>query len=176
MEYESEENSDNEADQEFMNENVSETEDSLEIQRKEESDEEPTEPEDEALRCSGATHTAKSGLQWNSVPFVKTRRAQKNIINTSPGITAYSKESNTILDIFNLFSTKHMKEMICRHTNGEADRYFEARNAKNPENRKEWLVFEKDELDSFLGVLLKAGARRCRRESTREMWSTNTSI
>nr|CAH7758495.1 unnamed protein product [Callosobruchus chinensis] len=173
MEYESKENSDNEADQEFMKENVSETEDSLEIQREEESDEEPAEPQDEAVKCSGAIYTAKSGLQWNRVPFVKTRRAQKNIIK-SPGITAFSKEANTILDIFNLFLTKDMKEMICRHTNEEADRYLEAWNAKNPENKKEWLILEKDELDSFLGVLLKAGALRCRKESTREMWSTNT--
>nr|CAH7766783.1 unnamed protein product [Callosobruchus chinensis] len=149
MEYESEENSDNEADQEFMGENMSEREDSLEIQREEESDEEPTEPQNEAVKCSGAIYIAKS---------------------------AYSKEANTILDIFNLFLTKDMKEMICCHTNEEADRYFGARNAKNPENKKEWLVLEKDELDGFLGVLLKAGALRCRRESTREMWSTNTSI
>lgn len=167
-----EESNDDEA-QDLLTEVVSESEDDLEIESGEESD---VEPQADAEECSGPIYTAKSGLQWNKVPIVTTRRRQKNIVNARPGITDYSKDSNTVLDIFNLFLTTEMKDIICRYTNEEAVRYFDNWNTKNPNNRKIWSVLEIDELDSFLGVLIKAGALRCRKESTREMWSTNTSI
>lgn len=84
-------------------------------------------------------------------------------------MTNYSKNSITFLDFFNLFLTMEMKDIICCHTNEEATRYFDEWNTKNPRNKKEWLVLEKDELDSFLGVLLKADALRCRKEYSRNV-------
>lgn len=111
----SDEESDNE-NQNVMLESVSETEDNLEIVSEEESD------HDEYSIDS--MYTAKSGLQWSNKPFTRSRRRQRNICNIRPGMTQYSKDSHTILDIFNLFLTAEMKD-ICLHTNEEASRYYD---------------------------------------------------
>ena len=174
--YDRDATSNDEDDGNFIAEYTSETEDNLEIQSEEESDAEPTDIGEEDLQPCGPKYVAKSGLEWNSQPFPRTRRQEKNIVNARGGITQYSEGANTFLDIFNLFLTAEMKYKICHHTNQEASRYFDAWNEKNPTNKKEWKVLESDELDCFLGVLIKAGALRCRKESTREMWTTNTSI
>ncbi|CAH0562816.1 unnamed protein product [Brassicogethes aeneus] len=90
MEYESDDESGNEEDQDWTMENFSEMEDNLEIQSEEESEEEPTGSQEEAEeedptkphveKGSNIKYTSKSGLQWNSQPFVTTRRRQKNIL------------------------------------------------------------------------------------------------
>nr|XP_023027886.1 piggyBac transposable element-derived protein 3-like [Leptinotarsa decemlineata] len=78
--------------------------------------------------------------------------------------------------MFNLFVKTEMNDIICNYTNQEACRYYAEWNEKNPNKPKVWTSLESEELDCFLGVLVKAGALRCRRESTKEIWSTNTSI
>lgn len=160
----------------FGTENVSETEDNLEIGSEEDSDEELTEQENTNEQVSGSFYTAKSGMIWYKQPFLRTRRMKRNILNTKPGITQHSADANTILETFNLFLTPEIKDIICLHTNQEASRCYDIWNGKNPTNQKQWTPFERDELDCFLGVLIKAGALRCRKESTKEMWTTNTSI
>lgn len=175
FDYEITDESDSE-EQDVFEENVSETEDNLEVNSDEESDAEPTEVDDNISEVSGPTYTSKSGMQWNSLPFVRSKRQQKNIINVHPGLTNYSKNSNTFLDYFNLFLTEEMKNVICLHTNEEAVRRYQEWNEKHPNNKKEWTVLTNNELDSFLGALIKAGALRCGKESTREIWSTDTSI
>lgn len=102
FDYEITDESDSE-EQDVFEENVSETEDNLEVNSDEESDAEPTEVDDNISEVSGPTYTSKSGMQWNSLPFVRSKRQQKNIINVHPGLTNYSKNSNTFLDYFNLF-------------------------------------------------------------------------
>lgn len=167
---------DNEERLHLFTEYVSEEEDNLEIQTKEDSDQEPSDIEENNEQVNAPVYTSKSGLQWNSRPFLKSKRLRRNIVKTKPGITNYSQYANTILDNFNLFITDAMKEQICQHTNEEACRYFDTWNEKNPTKHIEWRPLEKSELDCFLGVLIKAGALRCRKESTREIWTTNASI
>lgn len=161
----------------FIEQNVSETEDNLEIQSEEESDEEPEQPENsdnDNKQCP--RYVAKSGLEWNSQPFRKSKKSQKNIVSAHPGITQYSANCNLITEIFNLFLTTEMKDKICLYTNEEAARYYERWNEKHPTLQKQWVLLEREELDSFIGVLIKAGTLRCRKESTREMWTTNSAI
>lgn len=167
--------SDDEAEHDNLVENVSESEDEIEFEDEVMSEEEPIPSDDDNPQCS--SYTAKSGLEWSSQPFPRTRRLQRNILNVRPGITPLTASANTILEVFNLFLTVEIKNIICLRTNEEACKYYEAWNKKNPTNKKrEWASLEGDELDSFLGILITAGALRCRKESTREMWTTKTSI
>lgn len=157
----------------LMGECVSDEEDHLEICSEEDPDEEP--PEDDG-QVTGPNYTAKSGLVWNAHPFPRTRRRQRNIVNIRPGITEYSACVNTLVDCFNLFITSNIKDIICLYTNQEASVHYNLWNLKNPTKTKQWKTLEHEELDCYLGVLIKAGALRCRKESTKEMWTTNTAI
>lgn len=148
---------------------VSESEDNLESQSEEDSDELPDESNSEEFHCS--QYVAKSGLKWNSLPFRGSRTPLRNIVNARPGPTPFTEEANDFIDIFNLFITNEMKDIICRYTNEEAKRNYAEWNKKKPNSPKNWIDLEKGELDCFFGVLIKAGGLRCRKESTREMWT-----
>lgn len=164
-----------EEDDNLLVETTSEMEDDIEIQSEQESDAELFEAET-ITELSGPQYTAKSGLEWSSHPFNKTKRLKRNILDRRPGTTQYSKSAKSILEVFNLFLTPEIKRMICIHTNEEASRYFDVWNEKNPTKIKNWKPLDLDELDCFLGVLVKGGALRCGREPTREMWTTDSSI
>lgn len=199
LEYENENDSNEE--NEDAKESVSEIEDNLEIESEEDSDQEPEpedmipdfdqdsgpqatvsdlnqEPEPQAVvpGLGIPVYTAKSGLEWKTQPFVRIKRRSRNIINARPGLTKYSEKASTHLEFFNLFFTTEMKDLICRFTNDEAARYYNEWNKTYPNKPKKWTLLEADELDCFIGILLKAGALRCRKQSTREMWTTDTSI
>lgn len=40
----------------------------------------------------------------------------------------------------------------------------------------QWKLLERDILDCFLEIVMKTGSLRCRKESTKEMWTANTTI
>nr|XP_012148640.1 PREDICTED: piggyBac transposable element-derived protein 4-like [Megachile rotundata] len=115
-------------------------------------------------------------MKWFSCPFRTSKRSHKNYVNAKPGLSRYATAADTMLEIFNLFITPDMKDVICRHTNEEAVKFYADWKAKHPDADNEWKLLQIEELDCFIAILIKAGALRCRRESTREMWTRDASI
>lgn len=150
--YDSNHASSNEGIDDFQ-ENTSETEDNIDVNSEEKEDAEPT-VVDIGL-CP--KYTAKSGLAQESQPVSSTsKRRSQNIVSVRPPITKYSESVSSILDFFNLFITAEMKNIICLHTNEEASRFYDNWNNNHPEKEKNWKTLENDELDSFIGILIKA--------------------
>lgn len=159
-------------------ETVSEPDDFLEYISEEDTDLEPEISDDNQTGSnnSDVEYTAKSGMKWKAMPAPSTRRKKKNIVNCKPGPTNICDAAVTIKDYFNLLLSDDIKNIICQYTNDEATKYYQKWNAQHSDSQKAWKMFDVTEFDSFVGVLLMAGALRCRRESVREMWSTDTSI
>lgn len=171
-----------------VEENVSEVEDNLELVEEEAEDyvqvvaqnvdaidDEGADAEQEQ-QPKGDQYKAKSGKLWQKNNFTHSRRRIRNIVTEVPGLTRYSAAATTILDTFNLFVTKEMKEKICLHTNEEASRVYNAYNEEHPDNKNIWMPLAEVELNAFIGILISAGALRCSKENTTEMWTTDESI
>lgn len=162
---------------------VSEDEDNVEYVQEEDDDyipeQENVATSDNAAEEGESTfnqYKAKSGKLWTPNPTIRGRRRGHNILVEKTGLTEYSSTATDVLDTFNLFLTNDMKEIICRHTNEEAERVYGSYNEKNTDNQKNWNILTEVELDAFIGVLLSAGALRCRKEHTTEMWTTDESV
>lgn len=154
---------------------VEENEDALpEIVEDEE--EEPVEERGELGSGETKQYVAKSGRIWNTEHLGPSRRPLRNIVTTKPGPTAYTNDAKEIFEVFNLFLTSDMKDKICNYTNQEATRVYKLYNEEHPGQPKSWKNIDVIELDAFIGVLLSAGALRCRKENIKEMWSTDESI
>lgn len=116
-----------ESDDELLpTENVSESEDNLEEELKEDSDKDTG----EEVSNTGEEFAAKSGRVWKtSVPSV-IRRRRCNILKSKPGPTYVTANASTITDIFDLFIDKRILDIICKYTNAEACRIIQEWNAK----------------------------------------------
>lgn len=176
-EFSDESGNETEDEDEFVpDEAVSESEDELEEVIEEVSDAEGELDESIDVNIVGDEFTSKSGLKWFSKPKPTSRRKQRNIVTAKPGTTNYVRNAVTMKDVFDLLITDKMKEKVCIHTNEEAERDIANWNENNPNSKRKWKELDKIELDCFLGVLLKAGALRCRKESVHEIWTTEKSI
>ena len=165
-----------ESDDEFIPQgNTSESEDDLEINSEESDVASGTESDDDSGECE--EYIAKSGKVWKiSVPPV-TRRHSCNIVTGSPGPTRITDNATSMQDVFNLFVGDETVEAICTYTNLEATNVIQEVNAKGLSNRiRTWKNEDPVEMRAFFGVLLIAGALRCRKEAISEMWTTDESI
>ncbi|KAG8238841.1 hypothetical protein J437_LFUL018604 [Ladona fulva] len=156
-----------ETDEEFIPQgDASETEDNLEL-NSEESDiasehSDVDSDEDEVI--------AKSGRKWSSSVPPVTRRRQCNIFRGSPGATLATNAATTISEVFNMFFDDQIVDTICIFTNAEASRVVQNINVNSPPNEmKTWMDVNSVEIRAFFGVLLIAGALRCRKENISEM-------
>lgn len=71
--------------------------------------EEPVELQENSEEWGGVIYTPKPRLQL----LDKTGRQQRNMVNSHPDLTNYSKELNNILDFFTLYmTTKRKKKFV----------------------------------------------------------------
>ena len=117
---------------------------------------------------------AKSGRVWrSSVPPV-THSRQCNIVTGSPAPTRATDVATTMYEVFNVFLGDEIVDTICTFTNAEASRVVQELNANAVPNRMRiWIDVDPVEIRAFFGVLLIAGALRCRKETISEMWTTD---
>lgn len=165
----------NASDDDFvLQENVSESEDDIDVESEEGTDVEPDSDDQGHIECE--EYIARSGMKWSSTPKRSSRRLARNILDIHPGITPYSRPADTFVEIFNLFISTEIKNIICLYTNQEAERYFTSWNDKHPHSQRKWKSLDHAELVAFLDILIKAGALRCRKESVRELWTIDPTI
>jgi hypothetical protein len=120
---------------------------------------------------------AKSGRVWRSFVPPVTRSRQCNIVIGSSGPTRASDVATTMYEIFNLFLDDKIVGTICTFTNAEASRVVQKLYANAAPNRMRiWIDVDPLEIRAFFGVLLIAGALRCRKETISEMWTRDETI
>jgi len=86
---------------------------------------------------------------WSTVPVRSNtgRNPKCNIVKTPQGLTAFTKKNcNSLASTFNLFFRSKLMDIICKWTNKEG-------NVVVPN----WKLIEKDELQSWLGILILIG-------------------
>lgn len=115
---------------------------------------------------------AKDETVWNKNPPAICRIRKHNILREKGG-THQSTKSLTIVEMFKLFFTAEMAEIIIRETNRKAATVFETYSQKFPEKpRKIWKAITSEELDAFLGVVIAAGVHHSNNEHVSEMWKS----
>jgi hypothetical protein len=119
----------------------------------------------------------KSGRVWrSSVPPV-TRSRQCNIVTGSPGPTRATDVATTMYEVFNMFLDVEIVDTICTFSNAEASRVVKELNANAAPSRiRIWIVVDPAEIRAIFGVLLFAGALRCRKKTIFEMGTLDESI
>lgn len=162
------------SDEEFIpQEDESESEDNVEVN----SEESDIASDNSDADSNGDELVAKSGRKWtSSVPPV-TRRRKHNIVRRCPGPTRATNFATNMSEVFNMFLDDQIVDTICTFTNAEASRVVHNFNVNASLNRMRiWLDVDPVEIRAFFGVLLIAGALRCRKESISEMWTTDEKI
>ena len=95
-----------------------------------------------------------------------TRSRQCNIVTGSPGPTRATDVPTTMYEVFNMFLDDEIVDTIRTFTNAEASRVVQELNANAAPNRMRiWIDVDPVEIRAFFGVLLIAGALRCRKET-----------
>ena len=103
-----------------------------------------------------------------------TRSRQCNIVTGSPGPTDFA---TTMCEVFNMFLDDEIVDTVFTFTNAEASSVVQEFNANAAPNRMRiWIDVDPLEIRAFFGVLLIAGALRCRKETISEMWTTDETI
>ncbi|OTF77661.1 hypothetical protein BLA29_010083, partial [Euroglyphus maynei] len=105
--------------------------------------------------CKRKCEAGKDGYLWNQTPFVKitSRVPSKNIIRFESGPKGPARGLTNELDLFNLFITKEMIDIIVKHTNEEINingaRY----------NSDQRYIHETDDIEikALFGILYMAG-------------------
>jgi hypothetical protein len=70
-----------------------------------------------------------------------------------------------------------MLDIICSHTNEEAERVYSEWNMQNQDKeQKVWKPVSTVEVRAFIGVLIMAGSLRCNNQHVKEMWGTKEDI
>ena len=115
----------------------------------------------------------RNGKVWTTQPPAVGRRQLQDIIRNPPGITNDARKE-TMSEVFNLFVSNEILDIIVRETNREARRWHEAWNTNHPDNIKEWKAVTLQELKALIDILMYAGATRDRLEPMKELWSQKT--
>lgn len=127
-------------------------------------EEESSDSEQEKTSDSGEKIVSRDGTSWFTTPVSnKGRRSSHDIIKKKPGLTAYSRNIETVDDAFDLLIFDEIIEIIVQETNAKA------LNVKNGEN---WTEVTTVEMKAFIGLLILMGICKGRREPLWELWGT----
>lgn len=121
-----------------------------------------------------STSVEKDGTAWNKNPLAISKPGARNI----PRLQRRGPHRNTkplsFSDTFKRIFTDEMIDMMVCHTNKKATTKYQEWNANNPEKAFEWKPVTFQEMYSFLGVLIGAGANNSNADHTTEMWKLFT--
>jgi hypothetical protein len=119
---------------------------------------------------------AKSGMKWDTVSPVipNRRRLQQNIVREHAGPTGKAKEAKSIEEIFSLFVTNDMVDMIVKYTNQEGQRLTATWNENHPDQQKAFLDTNNIEIKAVIGLMLLRGVYHSHHERLSDMWSEAT--
>jgi len=81
-----------------------------------------------------------------------------NVVRVAPGPSAAVPLDATPKNIFDLFFSGEMVDIILRFTNKYANECFVAHNARNG-TELQWSLVDQTELEALFGLLLYAGIR-----------------
>lgn len=118
---------------------------------------------DHPASASTSGYTARSGLEWNLEPPVKSKTEQHNIIRRAPGLVRKHMAA-TPNEAFQLFLTPVIIQEIVNCTNLEGKRVY-------AEKGKPWNNVTVDEFLAFCGILIHAGVDRSWDVPARELFS-----
>ncbi|KAG5885004.1 hypothetical protein JTB14_003537 [Gonioctena quinquepunctata] len=97
--------------------------------------------------------TSKDGTTRYKRPKHSTKSTSKNIIRQCLGLSEYSKSFETMVEVFFLYLTNNILEIIVEKTNEKAILEYEKWNEKHPENRKVWTPTDFVEIKAYIGLL-----------------------
>ncbi|KAG5883996.1 hypothetical protein JTB14_006657 [Gonioctena quinquepunctata] len=114
--------------------------------------------------------TSKDGTTWYKRPIHSTKSTSKNIIRQDLGLSEYSRSFETMVEMFSLFLTNNILDIIVEKTNEKSILKYEKWNEKHPENRKVWTPTNSVEIKAYIGLLLSQGATKARKEPVEMLW------
>ncbi|CAF1008288.1 unnamed protein product [Didymodactylos carnosus] len=121
----------------------------------------------------------KAGIIWSiHAKPAKGRIPAVNIIKKKLGPIT---KVQTILDAFKLFFTNEILDEIVIQTNRYAEQYFDQnKRSKTDSNTIEsksskWKPIDRVELESFIGLVIRAGLHRNNHESLNDLWDISQS-
>lgn len=111
----------------------------------------------------------RNGFKWYSQPLVskKTRTSAKNIVLHLPGPKGKAKDTKNVKEIWQLFFTDDILDIIVDSTNRE----IELRKSKYTSKQRYLQEIDKAELMALFGLLYFAGVLKDAHLSLEGMWS-----
>ena len=100
----------------------------------------------------------------------KCRRQPQDIISQAPEITN-AMNCTSPVEVFGLFITPTMIDLLVLETNQEAPRQVTAWNETNPDNPKIWLALDSNEMKAFIGLCILAGVYKSNHEPVASLCS-----
>lgn len=119
-------------------------------------------------------YTAKDGTQWYKMPINnQVRRSQANKIVHVPGLTPTSAEIGTIKELFMLFFSDDIFNIILAETNRKAKFYFDNYNETHPESTKKYVPTNRREIEAYIGLLITLGALQASTEPIEMLFTSD---
>uniref|UniRef100_A0AAG5D1Q7 PiggyBac transposable element-derived protein domain-containing protein n=2 Tax=Anopheles atroparvus TaxID=41427 RepID=A0AAG5D1Q7_ANOAO len=123
---------------------------------------------------SSNEYKARDDTIWLSEPAMPRKLLAHNVLRCS-GIGPTRKTKGlSILHTFKSLMSAEICDIIIRETNRKAKQYFDKVNTTNPSSiRSPMKPLTMSELDSYLGILLLAGATHSNNVNSTDLWKTN---
>ena len=118
--------------------------------------------------------TPKSGKVWMTSPPAQSRTPARNIVTLKPGLTDYSKNVQNDVECLKLFITPEIVLIIVTETNRKAQFVYSEWNRDHPDRKLTWTDTTELEIYAYVGLLILSGVMRARKESIKELWTSNT--
>lgn len=97
----------------------------------------------------------------------------RNIIRHELGMTNSSKNFESMLEVFSLFITDDIIDIIVNETNNKAISEYDKWNTENPEKQKNWKPTDDIEIKAYIGLLISQGALNATKEPIEMLWHTD---
>lgn len=107
-------------------------------------------------------YVSKCGsITWKSIPSESNEERKSTLVNRCPRFNVNLNSIKTPKDAFLLYLDYSIIDLICKYTNAEG--------SHNPKLMK----VERDELLTWIGILLASGKNHDSKTHVREMWSSD---
>jgi len=119
------------------------------------------------------TFISKDGTVWYKQPKKRKKSLMRNIIRHELGMTNSIKNFESMLEVFSLFITDDIIDIIVNETNNKAISEYDKWNTENPEKQKNWKPTDGIEIKAYIGLLISQSAKEATKEPIEMLWHTD---
>ena len=98
------------------------------------------------------------------------RRGSHNMVRETAGLKRAAKSVKSEKEVFKLFLSENLLNKIVTHTNSEGQRVTDMYNESHPDEEREFVSTDREELEAVIGLMMIRGVYQAYHKSLQSLW------